>query len=398
MSVAALVLVRMLIGLAALATTSWIVVRFGSWRLYLALIALGASAACASIWLYSKRAVPPIGDCAMPSRVGELGSICGYQRPEDLELLPSQNIVLASEERTGGRLMGLRVDDLGAGPFQLWPTEDDAVAKMRHGVVGDPTCLPPDASSFAPQGLSVSDHSATGGPIRVAVVAHVGRETIQFFDFVSEPLAHLSWRGCIFYPEHTTGNDVALLSDGSLVATNFLPEGTGEVGDRYRLRGSLGLDTGDVLAWSSENGWTHVTNTNGAMPNGIIASRDESTFYFADAGNWRVAIVPTKTAPLQSTRVRVGGAPDNLTLTRNGTILATVVTLGGDLPFLCSVGGRECRLGWAVWEVDPQTHVANEVLENDGKALGSATTALEVGKYLFIGTMVDDRIGVYRRF
>lgn len=398
MSVAALVLVRMLIVLAALVAMSWLIVRFGSWRLFFAALALVGSVACASIWLYSKRAVPPVGDCAMPSRVGELGAICGYQRPEDLELISSQNIVVASEERSGGRLMGLRVDDLGAGPFQLWPTTDDAVAKTQRGVAGDPTCLPPDPSSFSPQGLSVSDHGATGGTIRVAVVAHVGRETIQFFDFASEPRAHLSWRGCIFYPEHTTGNDVALFNDGSLVATNYLPEGAGEIGDRYRLRGSFGLDTGDVLAWSSDGGWRHVANTNGAMPNGIIASRDESTFYFADAGNWRVAIVPTKAAALQSTRVRVGGAPDNLTLTRTGRILATVVTLGGDVPFLCSVGGRECRLGWAVWEVDAETHLAAEVLENDGKALASATTALEVGKYLFIGTMVDDRIGVYQRF
>ena len=87
-----------------------------------------------------------------------------------------------------------------------------------------------------------------------------------------------------------------------------------------------------------------------------------------------------------------------LTLTRTGSILATVVTLGGDLPILCSVGGRECRLGWAVWEVDPATNVAAEVLSSDGKSLGSATTALEVGKYLFIGTMVDDRLGVYQRY
>jgi hypothetical protein len=396
--VTTLVLIGMVIVLATLVAMSWLIVRLGSWRLYFAAVALVGSVAFASIWLYSQRAVPPIRDCAMPSRVGELGSICGYQRPEDLELISSQNIVVASEERTGGRLMGLRVDDLGAGPFQLWPTVEDAVVKPQRGMVGDPTCSHPDASSFAPQGLSVSDRSATGGPIRVAVVAHVGRETIQFFDFVSEPRAHLSWRGCIFYPEHTTGNDVALFNDGSLVATNFLPAGTGEAGDRYRLRGSLGLDTGDVLAWSSDLGWTHVANTNGAMPNGIIAARDESTFYFADAGNWRVAIVPRKDPSLHSIRVRVGGAPDNLTLTRTGSILATVVTLGGDLPTLCSVGGRECRLGWAVWEVDPETHLAAEVLENDGRALGSATTALEVGRYLFIGTMVDDRIGVYRRF
>ena len=170
MSVAMLLLVRMLMALAALVAISWLIVRFGTWRLYFAALAVIGSVASVSIWAYSKHVVPPLGGCSMPSRVGELGL--------DLRL----------PEAGGPRIRFLR------------------------------------RTSFAPQGLSVSDHSATGGPIRVAVVAHVGRETIQFFDFVSEPRARLSWRGCIFYPEHTTGNDIALFEDGSLVGYQ-LPTG-----------------------------------------------------------------------------------------------------------------------------------------------------------------------------
>ena len=133
------------------------------------------------------------------------------------------------------------------------------------------------------------------------------------------------------------------------------------------------------------------------MPNGIVAAREQPEFYFADAGNWRVAIVRRDGDSVRVTHVPVGGAPDNLTLTHDERVLATVVTFEGDIPVLCSIGGRECRLGWAIWELAPWTRSAELVFEHDGASIASATTALEVGRYLLIGTMADDRIGVYQR-
>lgn len=401
MSGGTIVLIGISIAVAALAAVAWLMIRRRSWRALVGGLALCLAAASIATWHYSQRVVPTLGDCAMPTRVGELGSICGVRRPEDLELVSSHNLIIASEERSGGRLMGLRLDDLGAAPFPLWPTTEDSAEPLPSLRIGDPNCPLPEAASFAPQGMSVSDHSNVGGPVRepvrVAVVAHVGTETIQFFDLEDGPRTRLVWRGCIFYPQHTTGNGVALFDDGSLLATNFLPAGAGPESERYRLRGSFGFDTGDVLRWTPEQGWSHIPGTSGAMPNGIVASRDGSTFYFADAGNWRVAVVRRQDPGRDDFRVHVGGAPDNLTLTRSGTVLATVVTLSGDIPGLCAVGGRECRLGWAIWEVDPATRAATQVFAHDGDAIGSATTALEVGDYLFIGSMADDRIGVYKR-
>ncbi len=398
MSGGTLLLIRVLLVVAVWIALGWALVRWGSWRAFVAGQAIIVSALWTSIWLYSHRATPQRPACALPVQVGELGSICGYQNPEDLDVVPSRNILIASEERSGGRLMGLELDHLETGPFALWPRDDDTGSgKGDAGHVGDPNCAgPPDASTFYPHGISVADLSKTTGAARIAVVAHTGRETIQFFDMNADGPARLTWRGCIFYPELTTGNDVALFTDGSLVATNYTPVGGAE-GAGYRLRGGFGFDTGDVLAWSQEGGWTHVPNTNGAMPNGIVGARDESAFYFADAGGWRVAIVPHREGNVERARVRVGGAPNNLTVTSVGTVLATVVTFSGDVPLLCAVGGRECRFGWAVWEVNPATRAASEVFSEGGKVIGSATTALEVGHYLFIGTMADDRIGVYRR-
>jgi hypothetical protein len=392
-----LILLQLLLAPVVLVALSWLILRFGSWKWLLLVASVGIAAGAIGLSRYVDRpTLPPIA-CAMPERVGELGALCGVERPEDFALVASQNLIIVSEERSGGRLMGLRPDRLEAEPLTLWPAALATDDSTTDGI-GDPDCDAPNTATFAPQGLSVLDRSASGGSIRVAVVAHGGRETVQFFDLTSDESPALRWRGCIFYPPHTTGNGIAFRRDGSLLATNFLPEGAGEEGARHRLRGGLGFDTGDVLLWTATGGWTHIPDTAGAMPNGIVVARTESEeFYFADAGNWSVAIVEPVGGSWRVERVRVGGAPDNLTLTEDGRVLATVVTFGGDKPVLCGIGGRQCRLGWAIWEVDPRTRSAELVFEHDGSAIGSATTAFTLGPYLLIGTMIDDRVGVYRR-
>lgn len=189
-----------------------------------------------------------------------------------------------------------------------------------------------------------------------------------------------------------------MLGDGSLLATNYTPTGTGSEGERYRVRGSVGFNIGDVLAWSPSGGWSHIPNTTGALPNGIAAAKDESEFYFADAGAWRIAIVPRHAQAKLSNRIHIGGAPDNLSVSDDGRVLAAVVNFSGDLPLLCAVGGRQCHVGWAIWELDPKTHGTTELVADAGIVLRTASSALQVGNYILIGSMDDDRIGVYRRY
>jgi hypothetical protein len=142
-----------------------------------------------------------------------------------------------------------------------------------------------------------------------------------------------------------------------------------------------------------------VPHTGAAIPNGIAVARDGQAFYFADSGRWRVAIVPWNGGGNQIRYVGVGGAPDNLTISASGRILATVVTLGGDLPlpFICAFRGRTCRTGWAVWEIDPDTRSAVEILAGNGERIASVPVALEVGDFLLLGSIGDDRVGVFRR-
>jgi hypothetical protein len=403
MSTTALVLIFGLL-IAAL-VTAWATVHFGSWRHLL----IGAVGVMVSIvfgaWLYTKRPEPLPTACSLPTTVNELGTICGFKNPEDLQHIASLGLILTSEEGFGGRLLSLQRDNLSAGARILWPPNVEGLVEMaaQGGDLGDHNCpFPSDPAKLWPHGLSALEPSDASKPVRVAFVSHrlvndILTDSIQLFDLSADTTQPLRWRGCLNMPDDVMGNDIAYLRDGSLVATNFAPRGTLAQLNRYARRGGLGIDTGDILRWSREQGWSHIPNTRGALPNGIAISADEKTLYYSDAGNSQVVILPLTEASSEAFRVSVGGAPNNLTVTHAGKILATGATLSGDLPVICSLGGRQCRSGWAVWEIDPATGSVVEIAAEQGKLIASATTALEVGDTVFIGSMADDRVGVYRR-
>ena len=357
-----------------------------------------------ALWGYSLRPEPEPQPCALPTEVGELGAICGFRDPEDLEYVPLFDRVLVSEEGLGGRLLALRPSDLAAGPVVLWPPPHGQRPPLDSASTwGD--CAPPaDPEHYAPHGLSVLSPNMPDEPVRVAVVFHhlnedgIVRDAIQLFE-LTDGGNSLRWRACIPYPEHAIGNDLAWLDRESLLATRFVRAETPGQIQRGILLGTLRFETGDVLTWSLTQGWATVPFTGAAIPNGIAVAPDGQAFYFADSGRWRVAIVPWNAGEGEIRYVQVGGAPDNLTLSPLGRVLATVVTSAGDIPvsFICGFRGRTCRTGWAVWEIDPETETAVEILAGSGERISSVPVALEVGDFLLLGSIGDDRVGVFRR-
>lgn len=385
----------LIIALVVLVLAGYGVFRIGRWRALVASVAVLVVGVAGGIWLYTKRAEPVEQPCALPKAAGALGTVCGFKDPEDIEYVASRDLLLVTEEGLGGRVLAMRPG--ATRPRVLWPPAAGPAAK------GDPRCRPPsDNARIATQGSSILDRGREA-PVRVAIILHqvkggVMSDSVQLFDLTgSGDDPALAWAGCIPYPREVVGNDLVLLSDGSILATNYAPSATPAALGKSVLRGALGGNTGDVIRWSPQRGWSHIPGTAGAIPNGITVSRDEKTFFFADAGHWRVGIGqvdPASRAPIAF--VAVGGAPDNLTRAPSGAVLAAVNTLSGDVPFLCSLGGRQCRSGWAVWEIDPATRKAREVVADNGKRLATATVALEHGGRLYIGSMAEDRVGVYR--
>ncbi len=364
---------------------------------FFGIYALGAAliAGCAST---------PRGDCGPARWTGEIGSICGVANPEDIEVVSEAGIALVSEMRFpahtgGGSIAAIALDEVEAGtasPRRLWPPES-ADRQPPAELVGDPSCTKP-AADFSPHGLF---SAGAAGARRVAVVNHGEVESVELFDLVgSGKNAQLRWRGCVPLPPDTSANDVAIAPDGEIVVSNFMPDPP----TKPSLRGlwsmftasTFGWATGDVMAWTKEHGWRHVRGTEATAPNGVAVSADGESIYYAETFGSRVVRVPRAgrgEGPPQA--VEIPGGPDNLSWTSRGTLLVATHMSTTALTF-CMLGKTPCRSSWAVYEIDPTSLSAKEILRHDGEVVGAVATAAESGKLHFLGAVYDDRIGVWR--
>jgi hypothetical protein len=318
---------------------------------------------------------------------GALGSICGFDRPEDLVAIPDAGLVLASGMAPGAGLRALAIEDLerpAPRPWRIWPPaspDEGSPSPAGAGCAG-----PPDPALFFAHGLTVAGD-------RVAVVNHGGREAIELFELAgASHAARLRWRGCIPVPEGVLANDVAIAPDGEILATHFVARRHG-LAQRYELlRAALGFETGEVIAWREGRGWRAVPGTRGAGPNGLVLSPDGSQIFFAENGRRRVVRVPREGIaagqPASSADVRFH--VDNLAWTADDRLLAIVHTGGLAAAF------QSCLMDWALWEVDPRTLAARERFRHDGSVLCGATSAIQLGDRFLFGTMSEARVGVWR--
>jgi hypothetical protein len=355
---------------------------------------LAAGALCATVAC----GTPPRGPCDPDPEPGSLGSVCGFESPEDVEHVPSARLLLVSEMRrgeTGGGLAALRLDTGGiaaAPPRRLWPAGRELAPDGR----GAASCTaPPADEEFAPHGIHTGAPGRDGS-VPLAVVNHGGRESIELFDLEGRgDEARLRWRGCVPMPPGTAGNDVSVGASGALAVSNYQPTLHGWRGTWHMLRGGLGFVTGDVRVWSSETGWRTLEGSRAANPNGVLWSADGSGVLFAEtnAGAIRFAVARAGgDDPPEA--IEVGGRPDNLARSPRGSVL--VVTHLTGVGFLaCNFGRRPCRTAWALIEVEPDLSSATELLRHDGEALGAAASAAEVAGRFYIGAVFDDRIGVW---
>jgi hypothetical protein len=229
----------------------------------------------------------------------------------------------------------------------------------------------------------------------VAVVRHGEREAIEFFELSGEARsAALRWVGCVLLPSDTAGNDVAFTPNGGIVVTNYVPTLTGLRTVAYHVAAGLGLDTGDVLAWSPTGGWRRLPDSAAAMPNGIVVSGDGAFAYVAAAGGRSLYRVPIDGPGARQTIASFEGHPDNLSWSPAGTILVALLRGNPDGTPLCRVPLPGCPAPWSLLEVDPRTSETTELLRHDGTTIHSVTSAARVGPWTFFGSMGEDRIGM----
>ena len=356
------------------------------------------SAACLALFAVACGGTPR-GDCNPDPAPGIVGSVCGFRNPEDVEYVASAALLLVSGLRDGEQpgslsMLPLRPDGRPDGaPRQLWPREgeNDAGDPATLGECADPPAF------FAPHGIDAGVRRADGS-VPLAVVNHGERESIELFDLAGRgATARLRWRGCVRLPEDTIGNDVALAPDGSLFVTNYQPVSGGLHGFSYTVRGALGFATGDVLSWRSGVGWQQLPGTRGAHPNGIALSPDGGRVFFAEMDAGAVRESPTDVALAEqneSGAITIGGRPDNLSWSTQGSLLSAV-HLAGPSVLACLWGRLPCRTPWALIEIEPDLSSAVELLRHDGEAVGAVSSAVEVAGRFYLGAIRDDRIGVW---
>ncbi len=357
----------------------------------------------------------PRGPCEPEPRAGELGSVCGFENPEDVAWVPAAQLLLVSEmrhadARSGGSIAALSLGAQGepiAAARKLWPAAQAARgnAPAAETAFGVASCTqPPPAASFAPHGIAVAPADPPGA-VRVAVVGHGEREAVELFELrgAGED-ASLHWTGCVPLPSHAVGNDVWLAADGVIWVTNYQPSLTGWRGLFYTIAAGLGRPTGEVLRWQPAPlgrapgepaaGWEAVAGTRGPNPNGLVLTPTGATLGVAFTGSGVIAIRPLAPAAGAARDVTLGGHPDNLLASSRATWLVPVHTSG--LAFLrCRFGALPCTSPWKLMEVDPASGSASERFAHDGSRIGAVASVAEVGNRFYFGSVFDDRIGVW---
>ncbi len=215
-----------------------------------------------------------ISDC---QGVAEREVLCGWQKPEDMELMPDGRHLVVSQMAAGhGSIAGsLALLDTRDGSKQVWPMAEVAVSDGW----GDADCAAPDPSVFAPHGIHLSRHES--GTLQLLVVNHGGRESVEFFelrdqDGVIKPL----WRGCVIPPEGSFLNDIVALPEGGFMATHMYTRGDAPVGTLgwQEITALAGFNPGHIWAWDGER-FSKLPGFSGDYPNGIQISADGETLF-----------------------------------------------------------------------------------------------------------------------
>ena len=368
----------------------------GRFSKLLAKLSAGVAAASAAACMNG----PPRPDCKPPTAAGEIGSICGFHSPEDLEYVRRAGLIVVSNLRLegslgegGGFLAGF---EPGEAPtvVRLWPAPSGAPAEPEPAL-GDPTCTtPPPADRFSPHGLTSTTTDEDRVLLYVAAHASAGRsrEAIEIFELRGRGHDTTAiWKACIPTAGAIQANDVVLTPDGTVVVSNYQPDG----GIRHTFLAALfGIRSGNVMEWSHEAGWRVVPSTDAELANGVAVARRGETVLFAETMTGQIHRVPIAGGG-GGIDIEIGGNPDNFTRTPRGTLLIATHTAGAAF-MACRFGRKPCTTSWAVYELDPDTLATHKVLEHDGSAIGAVATALEVDGLLYFGSVFDDRAGVMR--
>jgi hypothetical protein len=320
------------------------------------------------------------------------GYIAGPVNAEDLVVAPGGEWVLTSG-MTGptapiGRLYAVSVTTGACN--EIFPYRATSALNAQR-FVDQPDLNP---FKFRPHGIDVT--LRPDGRTELYVVNHGGNESVEVFDVdLDAPRPALKWIGSIRLPGSAVGNDVAAVDDGFVVSTAGDPEGRIQVSVESAMAGA---DTGGVLEWSPKRGWVTLPGTQINTANGVAVSADGAWVYIGGWNSRCIRKVRRGSSDPEPTSVPVDMMVDNLTWAASGRLLAAG-TYGTSMEeFLEGHLSTNPRLGIPsrVLAVDPETLATEQLIDYDPDTFGAATTALQVGREIWVGTARDQGLARFR--
>ena len=334
---------------------------------------IGLCALLLGLGLASTAAAAP--SCAAE---GKVAYVCGLMNVEDMDLAPGGRWIIGAGMTSPSVPVGhlYAIDARTRAFHELAPDASGPAEPAFRDCPGAP-----DLAHFAPHGLFVSAG-------RVYLVNHGGRQAIEVFRLsMGAKGPALKWIGCAVLPDKGSGNGVAPLPGGGFVASKF--QEAGDEGAFAKM--SDKKPTGAVYAWAPGKGWSKLAHSEMSGANGVEVS---GSYLLVNAWPEQKVYrfrIGSDEAP---TSVDTPFLPDNVRRLPDGRIL--VAGQDGDIKRLLSPCGKpRCVAGWWVARLDPGTMTLTTLMHVPATAaFGDATSALKVGKELWVGTYMGDRVAI----
>ncbi len=321
---------------------------------------------------------------------GNARPICGFSNPEDIVALPGDQAILIGEYGASAAFSGrLLVLELESEKQHTVFRGGQGMATAEPGW-GDPACTTPPDAKFNSHGIDLVRRD--DGRLQLLVIQHGSREAVELFEVMGAGTDwQVAWRGCVPSPPNASLNSIAGVSNGDFYTTQMVPL-------EPPIDLSQGLPrhvTGHAFAWSqSEASFRKIEGTDGAMPNGIVASPDGRFIYMNATAEHSVRKVEVATGR-ELGRATVD-SPDNARWAPDGHVLIASIKrdiTGEDFGACVSIQQGACSIPFKIVALDPDSMTIVETLyATDGAPMGAGTVGLRVGDELFIGSFHGDRI------
>jgi sugar lactone lactonase YvrE len=315
--------------------------------------------------------------------------VCGFQNPEDLAVPGDGSPLIVSEA-------GSMLDESRRGRISLF----DLKSERRHVVYpgngprrasgapgwGDPACPGEPHTDLNPHGIDLARRP--DGRLRLLVVNHGGRESIEIFEVTgSGDALEVHWRGCAIPPDGLFFNDVVNLPDGGFLATHMM-RGNPIWGV---LRSRMGFDTGAVYEWQAPDSWKVVPGTEAPFPNGIEVSGDAREIFLNVYSAGEVRRISREMGEILA--MASIPSPDNSSWSQDGRLLVASHVGGFADEVKCwDLEKGVCPMAFDIVSLDPVTLEGRVIFSNAGEPMGGGTIAVDLGNELVIGSFAGDRI------